>query len=59
MATARIYRTQGAGTRTKWTYSVWCKFNMSAIAQAYWKNTLLCGYKASDNYTQMNIQNSG
>ena len=59
MATTRLYRTQGAGNRTKWTWSSWVKLATQSNDVSYWGQTLVCGYKASDNYTELSLQNTG
>ena len=59
MASSYISRTPGtAGNRKKWTFSGWYKFNMSAIAQAYWANMFLCGSNGT-NYMEAGINNAG
>ena len=59
MATSYITRTPStAGNRKKWTLSGWYKFNMSAIAQAYWSNCLFSGSNGT-NYMECTINNAG
>ena len=59
MATSYITRTPStAGNRKKWTLSGWYKFNMSAIAQAYWANMFFCGSNGT-NYMEAGINNAG
>ena len=58
-SSTRLYRTQGAGNRTKWTWSSWVKLATQTDNVTYWGQTLVCAYKASDNYTEIAIDNSG
>ena len=58
-SSTRLYRTQGAGNRTKWTWSSWVKLATQTDNVTYWGQTLVCGYKASDNYTELALQNTG